>query len=187
MNTSSIRQTALRCTVAAGIVIGMSVATVAPAYADHQSDCTPPPASASPGSQEYEDWAVDQYVYGCTDASIAAENPWYTTNDGYASTSIYIGKRMTSEINDWMERNGDGGAARAGLASVVGCGGLAFANAPAGFACGVVAAELVVNYSDVKDSARNAVKDGSCIKIRKWFNGRTDIDKTSSSNEFCIE
>lgn len=78
MKSLTVGASLLRRVVVVGVVAATTFATGASAYAAEGSelaaptqfntqaeDCVPPPAGSYPGSPEYQDWAVDQYVYSC--------------------------------------------------------------------------------------------------------------------------
>jgi hypothetical protein len=113
---------------------------------------------------------------------------WLRWNQGWLSESYYISPRKTQALNDWFERHADEAAGVAGGAAGVG-GVFACSSIPDGrgqVLCGALAAAAgLTAYGAAKDAARNASKDGACVKFRMWGGIAADVDRTEPNNKFC--
>ncbi|MEJ2866440.1 peptidoglycan-binding domain-containing protein [Actinomycetospora sp. OC33-EN08] len=139
-------------------------------------ECSVPRPDPSEGARAEEDWAVDQYVHGCTDAG--SNKAWFTTNFGNVSNSYYFSPAATRQFDSWLDGHRN-------LDSQTGIGSFALCASIKSLACEVLGVSASVMFNDVKNATEDAVERGSCLKVTDHAELWTTAEATAVDNKYC--
>ena len=143
---------------------------------DRRAECAVPRPDAAAGPQASEQWAVDQYIHGCSDAG--SGKPWFTTNFGAVSNSYYFSPEATRSFDEWLDghRNIDSQAA---------IGSFALCASVRSLACEALGLTASVMFNDVKNATEDAVERRSCLKVTDHAELWTTAEATAVDNKYC--